>query len=137
MSALRRVYEQSAVIPYRRHGGRLEVLVITTSDGRRWGVPKGLVEPGLTPPESAAREAEEEAGARGAVSSERLGEYTYPKWGGTCRVEVFPLHVEEVLARWQEGHRAREWLGVDEAAARVSEPGLKELVRRLPGVVSG
>ena len=44
-----------------------EVLLISTSSGRRWQLPKGRVEPGETPPEAAVREVREETGVSGAV----------------------------------------------------------------------
>ena len=84
------IYRQSAVLPYRRRDGNLEVLLITSRGGRRWVLPKGIVEPGMTAPVSAAKEAREEAGIEGAVSERVLGSYRQDKWGGTCRIEVFP-----------------------------------------------
>jgi 8-oxo-dGTP pyrophosphatase MutT (NUDIX family) len=126
------ILPQSGVIPYRREQGQLQVLVITSSDGLRWVVPKGLIEPDLTPVESACMEALEEAGVTGNVSPNPFGSYTYVKWGKTCRVEVFGLEVTEVLDRWQEMTRTREWVSVEEAAARVSDPGLRALLRDLP-----
>ena len=57
MSQARRMIPQSGVIPYRVREGQVEVLVITSSDGLRWVVPKGLVEPGMTAADSAAKEA--------------------------------------------------------------------------------
>ena len=59
------MYRQSAVIPYRKRPNGLEVLLVTSRKGTRWVLPKGVVEPGMTPAASAAREALEEAGIRG------------------------------------------------------------------------
>jgi phosphohistidine phosphatase len=122
---------QSGVIPYREGARSVEVLVISSSDGRRWVVPKGLVEPDLTPAESAAKEAWEEAGIRGEVTQPALGEYTYRKWGGTCVVEVFLMRVTEERDAWPEDHRLREWVSIEEAARRVSADGLRELIVRV------
>lgn len=58
-------YRQSAVIPYRFCAGQLQLLLITASSGRKWGIPKGIHEPGLSAQDSAAREALEEAGRHG------------------------------------------------------------------------
>jgi phosphohistidine phosphatase len=126
------IVPQSAVIPYRRGQGQLQVLVISSSDGLRWVVPKGMLEPGLTPAESACKEAIEEAGVAGHVSAHSIGSYTYVKWGKTCQVEVFGLEVTEVLDHWPEMTRRREWVSVAEAAALVSVPGLRDLIRDLP-----
>ena len=130
-------YTQSAVIPYRRRAGEIEVLLITSRKRKRWVLPKGIVEPKLSAAASAAKEALEEAGIRGHVAAEAVGRYEYRKWGGTCAVEVFTMEVAEVLDRWPEGFRDRQWLAPREAAARVREPELGRLIlataRRLGG----
>ena len=122
-------YEQSAVIPYRWRDGEVELLLITSRRRKRWVLPKGIREPYLTPAESAAREALEEAGVEGAVSPEAVGRYEYRKWGGTCRVEVFTLEVRRIHDRWPEQFRDRRWMDPEEAAERVQEADLRELLR--------
>ncbi len=123
------LYRQSAVIPYRNRDGSLEVLLITSRRGRRWGVPKGVVERDQLPAISAAREAEEEAGVRGVVDHVRLGSYTYEKWGGTCTVEVFPLLVTDVLDDWPESsRRRRQWLAIDDAMKIIALEELRTIV---------
>lgn len=126
-------YAQSAVIPFRETGARLEILLITSIRRRRWIVPKGIVEPDLTPAASACKEADEEAGVRGRVIGEALGRYEYAKWGGLCEVEVFAMKVTEEFDTWEEAAlRTRCWLPLPEAVARVEEPDLRELLQRLP-----
>lgn len=131
-------YSQSAVIPYRISEGGLEVLLISSSSGRKWGVPKGIAEPGMPPWDSAAKEAFEEAGVKGNVLDQRLGAYLYAKWGSHCNVEVFPLQVIEELPdeQWEESHRGKQWLPVVQAAQRVSVPELAELIKQLPNNLS-
>lgn len=124
-------YRQSGVLATRSSGGRREVLLITSRKGKRWVIPKGVVEPGLSPAESAAKEAWEEAGVRGPLRPEPLGSYRYRKWGGECAVEVFLLEVASVAETWPEDHRARRWAGAEEAAEAVREPGLRALIRGL------
>ena len=51
-----------------------EVLLVTTLRTRRWILPKGWPHPGLSLPESAAREALEEAGVTGRIEATPLGE---------------------------------------------------------------
>ncbi len=121
-------YTQSAVIPYRRQAGRVRFLLITSRKRRRWILPKGICERGMSASASAAKEALEEAGVRGRVAAEPLGRYEYRKWGGTCRVEVFTMLVEEILERWPEQFRDREWLTPEEAAGRVEEEDLGRLL---------
>jgi 8-oxo-dGTP pyrophosphatase MutT (NUDIX family) len=126
-------YRQSAAIPFRETAGALEVLLVTNRKGKRWIVPKGIVDHRWTAAQSAAKEAWEEAGVSGPVSRARLGTYRYRKWGGTCAVEVFALRVDRVAPTWPEdGSRIREWMPLEAAAHRVAEAELKDCLRRLP-----
>jgi 8-oxo-dGTP pyrophosphatase MutT (NUDIX family) len=125
-------YRQSAVIPFRRRAGAVDVLMVTSRSGRRWIVPKGIIEPDLSPADSAANEAWEEAGVRGSMRPGAVGTYQYQKWGGTCTVEVFALDVERLEDAWPEQDlRQRRWVGLDEAAELVREEGLAAMIRAL------
>ncbi len=120
------IYRQSAVVPI--VDGK--IVMITSRRKKRWIVPKGIVEPNMSPAESAAQEALEEAGLLGKLRPESIGTYRYEKWGGTCTVEVFVLDVVELLDDWEERRfREREIVSVDEAASRVDEPELQRIIR--------
>ena len=96
--------------------------------GTRWVLPKSVVEPDLSPAASAAKEALEEAGVRGAIDDEPLGTYQYRKWGGTCTVQVFAMEVEQEEADWPEANtRRRAWLTVDDARRRFDEAALRQM----------
>ncbi len=130
------IFRQSAVVPYRIGSDGLEVLLVTSRKGSHWILPKGIVDPGLTATESAAKEAKEEAGVEGSVGSKSLGRYRYKKWGGTCKVEVFPMEVSDEADDWPESQtRKREWMTLAEATKRLSKKGLRKIVRRLPEAV--
>ncbi|HMH65167.1 MAG TPA: NUDIX hydrolase [Rhizomicrobium sp.] len=113
----------------------LEVLLITSLNSKRWIVPKGWPEPDLTPAQSAAREAFEEAGVTGKTSAKPVGTFHYLKekkdgGGVPCSVDVFALHVTKQLDEWPEkGARELAWLPLDRAAARVGEPGLRQVLK--------
>ncbi|QDY99657.1 NUDIX hydrolase [Nitratireductor mangrovi] len=125
---------QVAALPWRLSGSRLEVMLITSRDSGRWVLPKGWPENGELLHESAAREATEEAGLHGAIGAEEIGSYFYGKGLKTgletrCRVLVFPLRVEQVDETWPEqGERTRKWFTPAEAATKVRESDLAELV---------
>lgn len=112
-----------------------EVLLITSLNSKRWIVPKGWQESGLTPAESAAREAFEEAGITGTIGVEPVGSFHYLKEkkdgsGIPCRVDVFALAVTAQLDDWPEkGARRMLWLPPQKAAAKVAEPGLRQLLK--------
>src|SRR5258708_34598572 len=109
---------QYAALPYRKHSGGLDVLLITSRNTGRWIIPKGWPIAGLSPSQTAAREALEEAGVTGPISSERIGTYHYDKrladdTSRHCDVEVFALEVADQRDSWPEQHqRRREWLGI-------------------------
>jgi 8-oxo-dGTP pyrophosphatase MutT (NUDIX family) len=125
-------YTQSAALPYRYRDERLEFLLITSRGKKRWVLPKGVVEPGMSACDSAAREAWEEAGVEGSISAEPLGSYSYQKWGGLCQVEVFSLRVERLAESWPEQARERRWLEPVQAASMVDEPELREILLGSP-----
>jgi phosphohistidine phosphatase len=130
-------YTQSSVIPYRLRNGEPEVLVISSSKKKHFVVPKGIKDPGLTPQESAAKEAHEEAGVEGKVDEAPIGSYSYEKWGATCTVDVYPMEVTRVLPEdeWEEKHRGRDWVSPEQAAKRLKQreiaPMVGELAQRL------
>lgn len=121
--------QQSGVIPYRRSERGVEVLLITSSYTRRWQFPKGMLEPGLSPRESAEQEAMEEAGALGIAHEEPLTRYTYRKQGVLpCTVTLFAMPVQKLLpdAEWEEVRfRERRWASLDEAAALISNKDIR------------
>ncbi len=121
-------FEQSGVIAYRDRPSGRQVLLVSSRGRRRWVIPKGVREPGLSAAESAAKEALEEAGVTGSTAPKPVGRYSYPKWGGICTVEVYALAVEKELSEWPESFRERSWLSPAKAAEQVREPELKGLI---------
>lgn len=123
-------YTQSSVIPYRFSGGKLEILVILSSQKKHFVVPKGIKDPGLSPQESAAKEAFEEAGVEGRVGNDLVGTYQTKKWGATCSVGVYPMQVTRVIPEqeWEESQRGRQWVSPEEAAKRLKQPELAQMV---------
>jgi 8-oxo-dGTP pyrophosphatase MutT (NUDIX family) len=124
---------QSATIPFRRGPWGLQVLLVTSKETRRWVLPKGMIEQGMTAAQSAAVEAFEEAGVCGRVGARSLGRYTYRKSvrRGSIRgiVEVFPLQVRVVYRDWPERTvRRRAWMDVRVAATRIREPELRRIL---------
>jgi 8-oxo-dGTP pyrophosphatase MutT (NUDIX family) len=122
---------QSGVIPYWRVERQWRVLLVSSRRGRRWVAPKGAIERGMTPWESAAKEALEEAGVRGRVAPKSLGEYQYRKFGDLFVVQMYPLLVTEVLDKWDEDFRQRLWLPPDEASKQIEEPELGAMILAL------
>jgi 8-oxo-dGTP pyrophosphatase MutT (NUDIX family) len=117
---------QAAAIPLK--GG--QVCLVTSRSGKRWVIPKGCLEPGMTAGEIALQEAWEEAGLSGILQPDPVGSYVYEKSGVTCHVTVFVLHVTEAADDWPERvMRERRWLPPGQAVGMVEEVGLRELIR--------
>jgi 8-oxo-dGTP pyrophosphatase MutT (NUDIX family) len=117
---------QAGAIPVRN--GR--ICIITSSNGKRWVVPKGLIEPNHTAGETALQEAWEEAGLVGVLQQEPVGSYLYDKWCGTCHVTVFLMEVTEMAQDWPERElRQRAWVSPATALERIDDPGLADILR--------
>lgn len=132
-------YAQSGVIPYHVVGDELQLLLISAGSKEKWAFPKGVIEPGLSPQMSAAKEAWEEAGLRGIVADQALGSYSREKWGGLCSIEVFPMAVTEMVDthEWEESHRQRQWFSPKEAIQEINNPALAKMIRHLLNVLIG
>lgn len=126
-------YNQSSVIPYRTHQGEIQILIVRSSSGRHWVVPKGIADPGLSRQASALKEAYEEAGIEGMITGETLGTYSYEKWGAECSVEVFAMRVQKELPEheWQETHRGRRWVTARDARVVLKERALAPMIDAL------
>lgn len=123
------IFSQSGVIPFRVQDKTIEILLITSISGKNWIFPKGIVEFGLTPEESAVKEAFEEAGIRGELIPQSIGKYTFKKWGGMINVVVFPFRVSEICDNYPESDlRERKWFRLEEAKTTVHRKELKEIL---------
>lgn len=125
---------QVAALCYRTFP-RLEILLVTSRETRRWVTPKGWPMAERTDAQAAAQEAFEEAGVEGVVATQPLGYFGYDKTlknGGAKPVlaALYPLQVEVEHADWPERkQRARVWFTIAEAADAVREDELADLIR--------
>ncbi|MBE9036828.1 NUDIX hydrolase [aff. Roholtiella sp. LEGE 12411] len=125
-----KVFKQSGVIPYRLKNGRIEILLITTRNYQHWVIPKGDIPVGMSPPDSAAKEAWEEAGVIGQVDTNELGMYKYRKRGKIYQVKMYLLPVEMVSEDYPEANqRKRQWLDVTKAIRRLKFRSLKRILK--------
>ena len=126
---------QIAALPWRRRGGQVEVLLVTSRETKRWVIAKGNPMADLSDALAAAQEAYEEAGVQGDIATRSIGSYPYDKRlkDGRCvpcLVDVYPLEVLIQLGIWPEAEqRTRQWMSASEAADGVDEPELATLIR--------
>ncbi len=114
----RTAYSAGGVI-YRISADRIEVALIATNAGGRWGLPKGHVRRGETAEAAAAREIAEETGLEGEIVR-HLATIEYWFRAGSARVhkyvDLFLLRyvTGEVVPQQTEVDDAR-WFSLDEA----------------------
>jgi hypothetical protein len=79
----------------------------------------------------------EEAGVVGAVAKRAAGSFSYEKRMKNgrvvvCEVRVFPLQVRRQNKQWPEKQeRVVKWLSASQAADKVKDPILSDIIRRL------
>lgn len=135
---MKAIGDQIAALPMRwDKNGNLTILMVTSRGTGRWVMPKGWTMNNKKPWAAAEIEALEEAGAKGFISSEVIGEYRYSKRlddGSAleCRVRVYPMIVQKLKRNWKERRqRKRRWFSVKAAAKKVDEPDLAAILRQL------
>jgi 8-oxo-dGTP pyrophosphatase MutT (NUDIX family) len=77
-------------VAIRERDGIVEVVIVTSSSGIGWVLPKGTIDPGETAQEAALREVEEEA-ALVCEAIAPLGEFAIEKYGGYVAQTAFFL----------------------------------------------
>lgn len=108
--------QQAAAIPFRRNGDAVSLCLITAAASNVWSIPKGTIERGMSPEETAVQETWEEAGLRGHILGAPLGTFEYEKGGVLLTVEVYLMEVESEAKRWDEqAIRRRRWVSASDA----------------------
>ncbi len=117
---------QVAAVCYRLSGSSVEFLLVNTSSGK-WTFPKGRLCPSLSPSESAAREAWEEAGAKGRIEQNHFGHYLDTKrtlgpdsLTREVRIAAFLMEVHSAEAPLESG-RNPSWFSAHQARKRLAE----------------
>jgi 8-oxo-dGTP pyrophosphatase MutT (NUDIX family) len=112
---------QAGAVPFLFKKGVLHIVLITSSSGARWLIPKGHLESGMSLEEVALMEAAEEAGAIGTI--EPGCRMQCPTEDGRT-LQLFPLRVATLLPHWPERFvRRRVVLPVYRALLSPPEPG--------------
>jgi 8-oxo-dGTP pyrophosphatase MutT (NUDIX family) len=123
-------------VVFRRSGDTIEVVLIAVGEQRRWQLPKGLVDRGENPEQTALREVREETGIDSTLldSIDKI-EYWYYGQSENKRIRYHKI-VHFYLLNFlsgntkdhdQEVEEAR-WVEIDEAGSLLSFKNEKEIV---------
>lgn len=128
------VDQQAGALAWMPDEPDLRFWIVTSRRTGRWVLPKGGVDPGMTPWDAAAQEALEEAGLHGQTAPEPVGLYRIPKirppliW--TVEVTLFPMRVERVERTWlEQNQRERRLVSAADAHDYIAEPEILRLIR--------
>lgn len=119
---------QAGGIVVRQDGDRLSVLLVRSKKNPDlWVFPKGHIEPGETPAQTALRETQEEAGVEGELVGP-IGEPLEFQSGSEAVSVQYFLVRPRTESPSPEG-REKRWLGVSEALAALSYESARTLLR--------
>lgn len=124
---------QVAALCFRR-SPRVEFLLVTSRETKRWVTPKGWPMKDRPDYAAAATEAFEEAGVDGVIAEAPIGSFAYDKTlkSGDAKpvaADVYALEVVRERDDWPErSERTRSWFTPQEAAAAVQEEDLAALI---------
>ena len=125
---------QLGILPYTFIDRRLHLLLITSSSGNRWILPKGRQEPDMTPHEVAVMEAVEEAGVLGTLRQDlrtrcRMSDGRY--------LQLYAMKISKLLKSWPEMNvRRRRLFPLSDALEIIIDPGVTRAVRRLAAAIN-
>lgn len=121
----------AGAVVFRKRDDRVLYLVVSSSDGLNWVLPKGHIDPGETPEIAALRELEEEAGIVGEIVAP-LSTRDFIKGGKESAVQFFLVReigaiesTEDRTVRWEEQAAAQQLLTFAEAREALSEGAAK------------
>jgi 8-oxo-dGTP pyrophosphatase MutT (NUDIX family) len=123
-----KVVEQAGGIVFRRQRAGLSILLVRAKrDPSKWIFPKGHIEPGESPRQTAVRETREEAGVDGRAIG-AIGEPEEFEWDDQVfRVQYFVIRM--ISETSQTDGREKAWFPFDEAMDRVSFRSARKLLR--------
>lgn len=120
---------QLGILPYMFKDRKLHILLVTSSSGNRWILPKGRQEPDMTPHEVAVMEAVEEAGVLGTLRQDLR---TRCQMADGRFLQLYAMKISKLLKSWPEMNvRRRRLFPLSDALEMIGDPDVAKAVRRL------
>jgi len=133
----------SGGVVYRQTQDTIEIIIIAVGEKRRWQLPKGLVNKGENPDQTALREVREETGIDSILLDliDKI-EYWYYGQSGSKRIRFHKV-VHFYLLEFQSGNtedhdqevEEARWVEIDEAQELLAFKSEKEIVRKAKEMV--
>lgn len=126
----------SGGLVFRRENGFLEVVLISRLSGKVWCLPKGHVEQGESPEQTAVREVSEETGLQGQIV-EKLGDvqyWYYDKWEKKRIFKTVHFFLLKYIAGDVNNHDREvdeaRWFSLDKARSLMTYSSEKEIFEK-------
>jgi len=132
----------SGGVIFRKNDASIEIALVAVKDGKVWCLPKGIVDKGEKPDETAMREVSEETGLKGRII-EKLGEINYWYYlreeEARCRktVHFYLLECEggDISKHDWEVDKAA-WFQIDDALKIASHKNERDIIQKAREVLS-
>jgi len=124
----------AGAVAFRKAGDRTFYLIVASSDGAHWVLPKGHIEPGEAPERAALRELKEEAGIAGEIV-ECLRTQSFRTAKEEVVVQYFLVRATGAAAATEQ--RSRRWEGEQEALRLLTFPEAQAALREAIASLSG
>jgi 8-oxo-dGTP diphosphatase len=129
---MKRLFSAGGVV-YKFENDDLKILLISTKEGKIWALPKGLIEKGESPHETALREIKEETGISGKIVDE-IGETSYwfvmdgKKYFKTVKYFLVKYSGGQIMPQWEIN--SAEWFSPEEAMKKITYKTDKEILKK-------
>ena len=133
----------SGGVVFRKNNSTIEVALIAVKGGKVWCLPKGIIDKGESPEETALREVTEETGLKGRLI-EKLGDITY--WYYLKEEEAkCKKTVHFFLIEYESGDFSRHdwevegvaWFPINEAIKKARYKGEREIIEKAKEMLLG
>jgi ADP-ribose pyrophosphatase YjhB (NUDIX family) len=114
-----------------------KICLVSSSNQRKWVIPKGNIPSSLGAADSALKECFEEAGVVGHLKPTPVGTYESQKAGQISLVLVYELEVTQILDNWPEiKNRTRAFVTFMDALLLIENTSLQKLLEAV-GIQKG
>jgi 8-oxo-dGTP diphosphatase len=132
----------SGGVIFRKNDDSVEIALVAVKDGKVWCLPKGIINKGEEPDETAIREVSEETGLKGRII-EKLGEINYwyylKEEEAKCRKTVYFYLLEyeggDISKHDWEVDKAA-WFQIDDALKIASHKNERDIIEKAREVLS-